>query len=102
MAEVAGARTLIFHVTAAEAVRELADARGRGQVAFGEAVPAVPAADHRAVDEPVSGTALDFGPPLREESSTAARSGPALADGMIDIISTDHGPRRRSHGADGT
>jgi dihydropyrimidinase len=101
MAHVAGARTLIFHVTASEAVRELAAARDRGQVAFGEAVLPYLMLTIDAVDEPVSGTALDIGPPLREEAHRRSLWD-ALARGVLDIISTDHGPRRLIHGADGT
>jgi dihydropyrimidinase len=101
MARVAGARTLIFHVTAADAVRELAAARDRGQVAFGEAVLHYLMLTIDATDQPVSGTALDVGPPLREESHRRCLW-EALARGTLDIISTDHGPRRRVRGDDGT
>jgi dihydropyrimidinase len=101
MAQVAGARTLIFHVTAADAVRELAAAKGRGQAAFGEAVLHYLMLTIDATDEPVSGTALDVGPPLREESHRRALWD-ALARGTLDIISTDHGPRRRVRDEDGT
>jgi dihydropyrimidinase len=101
LARVAGARTLIFHVTAADAVRELAAARARGQVAFGEAVLHYLMFTIDATDEPVSGTALDVGPPLREEPHRRALW-EALARGTLDIVSTDHGPRRRVREADGT
>ena len=101
MAAVAGARTLIFHVTAAEAVREIAAAKARGQVVFGEAVLPYLMLTIDAADEPVSGTALDIGPPLRD--TTHRRSlWEGLARGALDIISTDHGPRRRVRAADGT
>jgi dihydropyrimidinase len=101
MARVAGARTLIFHVTAADAVRELAAARGRGQIAFGEAVLHYLMLTIDATDEPVSGPALDVGPPLREEAHRRCLW-EALARGTLDIISTDHGPRRRVRAKDGT
>lgn len=101
MAKVAGAPTLIFHVTAADAVRELAAAKDRGQVVFGEAVLHYLMLTIDATDEPVSGTALDVGPPLREESHRRALWG-ALGRGTLDIISTDHGPRRRVRGEDGS
>ena len=100
MAEVAGASALIFHLTAAEAVREVRNARARGQVAHGEACLTYLLLDPSALDDPVSGTALDFSPPLRPvEHRDALWAG--LADGTIDIVSTDHGPRRRVRGADG-
>jgi dihydropyrimidinase len=101
MARVAGARTLIFHVTAADAVRELAAAKDRGQIAFGEAVLHYLMLTIDATDEPVSGTALDIGPPLREEAHRRCLWD-ALARGALDIISTDHGPRRRVRGEDGS
>jgi dihydropyrimidinase len=101
LARVAGARTQIFHVTAADAVRELAAARDRGQVAFGEAVLHYLMLTIDATDDPVSGTALDVGPPLRDDAHRRCLW-EALGRGTLDIISTDHGPRRRVHGADGT
>jgi dihydropyrimidinase len=101
MARVAGARALIFHVTAADAVRELAAARARGQVAFGEAVLHYLLLTIDATDDPVSGTALDVGPPLRDDAHRRCLW-EALGRGDLDIISTDHGPRRRVRGADGT
>ncbi len=101
MAEVAGVDALIFHLTAAEAVRELRNARARGQIAYGEACLTYLLLDPSALDDPVGGTALDFSPPLRPvEHRDALWAG--LADGTIDIVSTDHGPRRRVRGADGS
>ena len=101
MAEVAGVNALIFHLTAAEAVREVRNARSRGQAAYGEACLTYLLLDPSALDDPVSGTALDFSPPLRPvEHRDALWAG--LADGTIDIISTDHGPRRRVTGGDGS
>jgi dihydropyrimidinase len=100
MAEVAGAKTLIFHLTAAEAVRELRNARARGQVAHGEACLTYLLLGPAALDDPVSGTALDFSPPLRPRLHRDALWA-GLADGTIDIVSTDHGPRRRVRGEDG-
>lgn len=101
MAEVAGARTLIFHVTATEAVRELRNARARGQLAFGEACLAYLLLDPSALEDPVSGTALDVSPPFRPRKDRDALWA-GLADGTIDIVSTDHGPRRRVPGDDGS
>jgi dihydropyrimidinase len=100
MARVAGARTLIYHLTTVDAVRELEAARGRGQAIFGEACLAYLVLGEEALDDPVSGTAFDFGPPLRgPEHRSALWDG--LARGAIDIVSTDHGPRRRERDAAG-
>lgn len=100
MARVAGARTLIYHVTAIEALRELEAARGRGQEVFGEACLTYLVFGEDALDEPVSGTAFDFSPPLRGAEHRAALWD-GLARGAIDIVSTDHGPRRRQRDAAG-
>ena len=101
MARVAGARTLIYHVTAADAVRELAHAKSRGQIAFGEAALTYLMLTLDAVDVPVSGTALDLGPPLRDEEHRRSLWA-GLASGALDIISTDHGPRRLVRAEDGS
>lgn len=100
MAELAGARTLILHLTAAEAVRELAAARVRGQEAYGEVCVQYLVLGEEALDEPVSGTAFDFSPPLRSaEHRDALWQG--LADASVDVVSTDHGPRRLARDASG-
>ena len=100
MAAVAGTRTLIFHLTAAQGLRELVAARQRGQEAFGEACLPYLLLGPEALDDPVSGPAFDVSPPLRTpEHRSALWAG--LADGAIDIVSTDHGPRRRVRLPDG-
>ena len=85
MAKVAGAPMLIYHVTASEAVRELAAATSRGQIAFGE-VPHVPDA-RPAAWTTRDGTALDLGPPLRDE-----RAPRALWAGLATACSTSSRP----------
>jgi dihydropyrimidinase len=82
LARVAGARTLIFHVTAAEAVRELRAARDRGQAVFGEAVLPYLMLTIDAADEPVSGTALDIGPPLRVRGADGTVTTPPGTSGV--------------------
>ena len=77
MAHVAGVPTLIFHLSAAEAVRELQAARARRQIAYGEACLPYLLLDPSAYDEPLSGPALPFSPPLRD-SSIGMRSGTPL------------------------
>ena len=101
MARLAGARTLIYHVTASDAVREIAAAKCRGQIAFGEGALTYLMLSIDAVDDLVWGSALDLSPPLRDE--THRRSlWDGLASGALDIISTDHGPRRLIRGEDGS
>lgn len=97
MAEVAGAAVLIFHLTARQSVRELAAARDRGQTAFGEACLQHLLLGPEAYDVPV----MAVSPPLRErEHRDALWRG--LADGVLDIVSTDHAPRRWPRDPDGT
>jgi dihydropyrimidinase len=101
MARVAGCRTLIFHVTAEDAVRELEAARSRGQDVAGEACLHYLLLTSDALDDPVRGTAFDISPPLREEHHRQALWA-ALGRGALDIVSTDHGPRRLIRNADGS
>ena len=101
MARVAGARTLIYHVTASDAVREIAAAKSRGQIAFGEGALTYLMLNIDAVDDPISGTAFDLSPPLRDEEHRRSLWA-GLASGALDIISTDHGPRRLIRREDGS
>ncbi len=100
MARVAGVPVLVYHLSAADAVRELDAARARGQEVYGEACLPYLLLDEAAYDEPVSGPALPVGPPLRDSSHRDALWD-ALGRGAIDIVSTDHGPRRSIRGDDG-
>ena len=101
MARLAGARTLIYHVTASDAVREIAAAKCRGQIAFGEGALTYLMLNIDAVDDLLWGSALDLSPPLRDEAHRRSLWD-GLASGALDIISTDHGPRRLIRGEDGT
>jgi dihydropyrimidinase len=101
MARVAGARTLIFHVTAADAIREIAAAKARGQSVYGEGCLAYMVINDEVLDDPARAPAFDIGPPLRPEEHRLAQWA-GLASGALDIISTDHGPRRLIRNADGS
>jgi dihydropyrimidinase len=100
MARVAEVPVLIYHLSAGDAVRELEAARARGQQAYGEACLPYLLLGEEAYDVPVTGAALPLGPPLRN-----ARHRDVLWDALgraeIDIVSTDHGPRRSVRGDDG-
>jgi dihydropyrimidinase len=100
LAALAGAPLLVFHLTTVDAVRELRLARERGQWARGEAL-----LHHLLVGDDVyadadRAPAFMGTPPLRGPEHRAALWA-ALADGTLDIVSTDHGPRRRRPDADG-
>jgi dihydropyrimidinase len=98
IARVAGCRILVFHATAAEVVDELGRAKSAGQSAFGEAVLHYLLLDESLLEDPDVGTAFELSPPLRDEHHRAALWA-GLADGTLDAVSTDHGPRRLVHDA---
>ncbi|MFQ5846145.1 MAG: dihydroorotase [Candidatus Methylomirabilales bacterium] len=93
LSEYTGARLHICHVSTAESVRLIREARARGARVSGEATP------HHLIltDEAVRGfdTNAKMNPPLRAaEDVTALRE--ALIDGTIEVIATDHAPHARS------
>lgn len=94
IARTAGARALLYHMTTADAIRELRAARGRGQDAFGEVCPQYLLLGEESWQDPQRATALDFSPPLRPPEHREALWD-ALGDGVVDVVSTDHGPRKR-------
>jgi len=89
LSEYTGARLHICHVSAAESVRLIREARARGARVSGEATP------HHLVltDEAVRGfhTNTKMNPPLRSAEDVAALR-EALIDGTIEVIATDHAP----------
>jgi dihydropyrimidinase len=94
-AQLAGARLLLYHQTCEEAVREIRLAKARGQKVFGEAC--VAQLVYTSDDYPRSlerGHSIVTSPPIREARHQAALW-QGLADGTLDIVSTDHGPRPR-------
>jgi dihydropyrimidinase len=94
LAQLAGSRLLVFHLTSADAVVELRRAREAGQTAFGEALlHHLLVGDDVYADEEQAPQFMGT-PPLRSAGHRDALWR-ALADGTIDVVSTDHGPRRR-------
>jgi dihydropyrimidinase len=95
LAKLAGARVLIFHVSCRQGVQEIGRAKARGQAAWGEAC-----LHHLAYTDKVyrnDGDAvrsLMVAPPIRNEAHQRALW-QGVADGTLDIISTDHCPRPR-------
>ncbi len=89
LAELAGGRLHIAHVSTRGAVEIIRDAKARGLNVTAEATP-----HHLALtDEAVMGydTSAKMNPPLRSrEDVEALREG--LRDGTIDCIATDHAP----------
>ncbi len=89
LAELAGARLHVCHVSTAEGVDVIRWAKARGIQVTAEATP-----HHLLLDTPlVEGfdTVFKVNPPLRTtEHLEAVRD--ALADGTIDAVATDHAP----------
>ena len=96
-----GARLLLYHQSCEEGVREIRLAKGRGQAVYGEVCVAylVYTSDDYA-RTPERGHTILVGPPIREAHHQAALW-QALADGTLDIVSSDHGPQPRQPGRPG-
>ena len=89
LSELTRAPVHIAHVSAAESVRAIRDAKARGISVTAETAPHYFTITEKAVIE--SGTHAKMNPPLRSEADREAiREG--LADGTIDAIATDHAP----------
>jgi dihydropyrimidinase len=92
IAHLAGARTLIFHLSCSEAAREVTYAKERGWNAFGETCTQyLSLPDDIYERENMPGTWFICQPPIRGAAQAAALW-QALGQGVIDIISTDHCP----------
>ena len=89
-----GARLLVFHVSCGDALHELRAAKARGQTVFGEAT-----SHHLVLDEELVSSnnlraqSLAVRPPIRDDAHRR-KLWLGLADGTLDIVSTDHCPRR--------
>jgi dihydroorotase len=89
LAELTGSRYHVAHVSTAEAIRLIREAKGKGLRVTCEAAP-----HHFAVtDEAVKSfsTNTKMSPPLRSARHVEAVKA-ALRDGTIDAIATDHAP----------
>jgi len=93
LSEYTGARVHICHVSTAESVRLIREAKARGARVSGEATP------HHLIltDEAVRGfsTHAKMNPPLRSAEDVSALRD-ALIDGTIEVIATDHAPHARA------
>ncbi len=93
LANVAGARTLIYHISCAEGVREIGLAKARGQTVFGEVcVQYAILTDEVYERDDFHAQSLMVRPPLRDITHQN-ELWQGLADGRLDIVSTDHNPR---------
>jgi dihydroorotase len=89
LAEWTGARVHILHISSAEELRPLREAKARGVDITGETCPQYLflSADDYARFAGV----IRVNPPVRESRNQAALLA-ALVDGTVDVISTDHAP----------
>ena len=101
LAQVSGAPLLLYHQTCEQGVNEIRLAKARGQVVFGEVCVAqliYTSDDYLGSLE--RGFSLLTSPPIRERWHQEALW-QGLADGTLDLVSTDHGPRLRQPGQPG-
>jgi dihydropyrimidinase len=90
LAELAGAPVYVVHVSAAEAVEEIAAARARGVSAFGETCPQYLLLSDDLYDAPgFEGAKYVMSPPLRGRRAQE-RLWRALAEGDLQVVATDH------------
>ena len=94
IARLAGCPLLIFHLTTADSLAELRRARDAGQPAFGEALLHHLLLGDELYSDPDLASQFMGTPPLRPREHREALWA-ALADRTIDVVSTDHGPRKR-------
>jgi len=89
LSELTGAPVHIAHVSTAESVRALREAKSSGLKVTAETAPHYFMLTDEAVRQ--CGTHAKMNPPLRSaEDREAVRRG--LSDGTIDVIATDHAP----------
>lgn len=92
LAEVADVPVYIVHVSSAEAMRQIAEARDRGLRAFGETCPQYLFLSHENYEEPgFDGAKYVMTPPLRDKTKWD-QMWRALALNDLQVVSTDHCP----------
>ncbi|HAZ14470.1 MAG: dihydropyrimidinase [Bdellovibrionales bacterium GWA2_49_15] len=85
----------IVHVTAAQAVDAISEARSRGQAVYGETCPQYLLLDDSVYDKPdFEGAAYVMSPPIRPKGHQDRLWG-ALKSGIIQTVATDHCPFRQ-------
>jgi dihydroorotase len=89
LAEWTGARVHILHISSADELRPLREAKVRGVDITGETCPHYLLFDERAYAE--QGSVIRVNPPVRERRHQLGLW-EGLRDGTIDMIATDHAP----------
>ena len=92
MAELVDQPIMLFHVSTAEGVQVIRDARGRGLKVFGETCPQYLFLTKEVMDKPgLDGARWVFSPPAREQSDSEAMwQGLRLGD--LQTVTSDHAP----------
>jgi dihydropyrimidinase len=94
LAEEAQAPVMIFHVSTAEAVAEIAAARARGAPVWAETCPHYLFQTEEVLDRPgIEGAKWMCSPPQRTRADQDALWA-ALARGDLQVVSSDHAPYR--------
>ena len=92
IAQQTGATAYIVHMTCAESVKALAEARERGQVAYGETCPQYLLLDDSVYEKPdFEGAAYVMSPPIRPKGHQETLWA-ALGSGILQTVGTDHCP----------
>jgi len=100
MAEIAGARVVIAHISALQAADVVREAKKKGVKVYGETCPQYLWLEQKRLKAPgVQGAAYICSPPLRDITHMNALW-KGLAEGWIDILSTDHCPFNIEGGKD--
>ena len=101
IANLAGSRLHIFHVTSPYAVQRIAQARRAGQAVSGETCPQYLLLNQELFDRPgVEGALPVCSPPIRDQVAQESLWS-ALGDGDLQIVTTDHCPFTRADKATG-
>ncbi len=96
LAEVANCPLYIPHVTAARALRPIRQAQSEGLAVYAETCPQYLTLTQDIIEE--RGALAKIGPPIRTAEDRAALW-EALADGTLQVVASDHAPKRKDlHG----
>ena len=92
LAETAGTPVYIVHVSSADALEQLTEARARGVPVFGETCPQYLLLSVEELERPdFEGAKYVFTPPLREKYH-GGRLWEGLSRNLLQVVSTDHCP----------
>ena len=93
LAELVDCPILIVHVSTAEGIEQIRQARSRGLKVYGETCPQYLLLTAKDIDIGLAGAMFCCSPPPRDEAAQAA-CWRGLADGTLHVYSSDHAPYR--------